>query len=430
MIGGASAGGSFSGLSSYLERDKKDREHLERVEWIEQRNLIYAENLQQAAREMDLVARGNERVEKPVYHLSISWSRDEQPTKEQMVAVADRTLKDLKLSEHQAVIVAHADEPYAHVHIMVNRVHPETGKVWSNSHDWRRIEASLRQQERDFGFKETPGHLHQLDGQQAPDRSASLSKGAYKAAVREGKIPFQQLVREVAREDFQRATDWEDLTERLARNGLRLEARHRGLVVTDGHEYAKSSSIDQDASRGQLEQRFCQRYQDYVEGRAQGGYERTREPTRGMSGLSQSSDDAENTVRRHAPGRAWDDVDALHREFQAYQRSLELKRERAKLLDDDERIQRALRGEMTPKQRHLLERDQKSIQLKLKVMPQRLDLTGQEQRLAKAFTRLRAAGMGAQMQRVLGKGGTQALAKLAASLMKHSFGQRGQGFER
>lgn len=334
------------------------------------------------------------------------------------------------MSEHQVVIVAHADEPYAHVHVMVNLVHPETGKVWSNSHDWRRIEASLRRQERDFGFKETPGHLHQLDGQQAPDRSASLSKGAYKAAVREGKIPFQQLVREVARTDFQQATDWADLTDRLQHGGLRLEARRHGLVVTDGYEYAKCSSIDRGASRGKLEQRFGQRYRDYVEGRARGDYERAGGPTRGASGSSHPSDDTKNAVRSTTPARAWDDVDALHEDFQAYVRALEVKRERGRLLKEHERVQRALQGEMTPKQRQLLEGDQKSIQAKLKTTPHRLDLTGQEQRLAKAFTRLRAAGMGAKMERVLGKGSFQVLAKLAAPVMKHSFGHRDQGFER
>lgn len=85
---------------------------------------------------------------------------------------------------------------------------------------------------------------------------------------------------------------------------------------------------------------------------------------------------------------------------------------------------------MTPKQRQLLEGNQKSIQSKLKAMPHRLDLTGQEQRLAKAFTRLRSAGMGAKMERVLGKGGFQVLAKLAMRVIKHSFGHRDQGFER
>jgi Relaxase/Mobilisation nuclease domain len=35
----------------------------------------------------------------------------------------------LGLEEHQAIILEHTDEPHEHVHIVVNRVHPETGKA-------------------------------------------------------------------------------------------------------------------------------------------------------------------------------------------------------------------------------------------------------------------------------------------------------------
>jgi hypothetical protein len=61
------------------------------------------------------------------------------------------------LQNHQALIVAHNDRQHPHVHIMLNRVHPERGTAWSNSWDFRRIEASLRAQEADLGLRVVPG---------------------------------------------------------------------------------------------------------------------------------------------------------------------------------------------------------------------------------------------------------------------------------
>ena len=92
----------FPGLAGYL-----DREH-ERVDWIESRNLP-TRDPQTAACLMRSAARDSERVHKPVYHLSISFDPGDPVDPETMRRVADRTLRDLGLQKHQALIVAHND---------------------------------------------------------------------------------------------------------------------------------------------------------------------------------------------------------------------------------------------------------------------------------------------------------------------------------
>ena len=108
-----------------------------------------------------------------------------------------------------------------------------------------------------------PGHLHQLEGQKRPDRSQSLSKGAYKGVVRDGVLPFQMLVRRVAGNDFEKARSWEELTRRLRGHGLKLEAQRSGLVVTDGAEYAKSSSVMPGISARKLAERFGETFAEF-----------------------------------------------------------------------------------------------------------------------------------------------------------------------
>src|SRR5262249_37146721 len=52
---------------------------------------------------------------------------EQQVTKEQMIETGQSFLKHMKLDEHQVLFVAHNDTRHPHVHLIVNRVHPETG---------------------------------------------------------------------------------------------------------------------------------------------------------------------------------------------------------------------------------------------------------------------------------------------------------------
>lgn len=63
----------------------------------------------------------------PVYAYSLAWAPDESPTPEAMKAAARETLTRLGLDGHEAILIAHNDEPHPHIHVIVNRVHPETG---------------------------------------------------------------------------------------------------------------------------------------------------------------------------------------------------------------------------------------------------------------------------------------------------------------
>ncbi len=256
MICASQLAQSFHAVARYLESPKSHREDRVRVAWIEGRNVISDENLQAAAREMTLVTAVDPRIRRPVLHMSISWAPEDDPSRSQMAEVSDRVLAKLNLQEHQAMLVAHGDEHYAHVHTIANRVHPITRRIRALGFYYREIEETMRKAEREMNFRETPGHYYQLPGQAPPDRRESLSKQAHKATQSRGEVPFQVLVRDAAEADFDAAGGWENLHARLDRHGLRLLPRGHGLVVTDGHEYAKCSSVARNASLRKLEARF------------------------------------------------------------------------------------------------------------------------------------------------------------------------------
>ena len=250
MIGNVNAlGKGFKGVTSYLESGK-DGQQLDRVDWIETRNLP-TRDPQSAARIMAATARDSTKTERAVYHFSISFDPGDAVDREAMRRVADRTLRDLGLQDHQALIVAHRDTPHPHVHVVVNRVNPETGRAWSNFRDYPRIEKSLRAQEVDMGLRVVPGKHARV-----PERDgAALARGPALGPAR-GDAAFVERVRAKAGPHLQGARSWAELERGFAEHGLSLRMKGRGMVVTDGRQEVKASDLFREASRYRLEKRL------------------------------------------------------------------------------------------------------------------------------------------------------------------------------
>ena len=142
----SSPGRSFSGVADYCLHDPRmpgeahHPESAERVEWTETRNLATSEG-ERAGRIMAATAEASpelkrlagvaatgRKLEKPVCHYSLSWAKDEKPERQEMRWAAQESLKALGMERHQALIVSHRDRQ-PHVHVIANRVDPESGKA-------------------------------------------------------------------------------------------------------------------------------------------------------------------------------------------------------------------------------------------------------------------------------------------------------------
>jgi hypothetical protein len=144
----------FTWLAAYLLGPERETGP-ERVEWTTTRNLPTSDP-ELAARVMRETAGQNASTKKPVYHIMLSAAPGDPIDRAMMERMADRVLDRLGLTEHQAVLVAHLDRPHHHLHIMVNRVHPETGRAWSTWQDWAPVMAVLREEERALGLQQVP----------------------------------------------------------------------------------------------------------------------------------------------------------------------------------------------------------------------------------------------------------------------------------
>jgi hypothetical protein len=252
MIAVASSGASFGRLANYLVRERTDGPA--RVAWSNTRNLP-TEDVKLAAYFMHATAAQNVRVEKPVYHLAVSFHPEDPVTRPMMERVADRLLTELKLTVYQAVIVAHADRSHPHMHLMINRIHPDSYRAWDRWMDWSITQRVLREEELALGLRQTRGRLHALEGQSLAHERPVVTGGEYREAHRSGVEPLVERVRAYATE-LRAAVSWDALHARLRVDGLRIERKGQGLVITDGDHQVKASRIHRELSFARLEGRI------------------------------------------------------------------------------------------------------------------------------------------------------------------------------
>lgn len=155
-------GGSFKGAFLYYMRDKGGNTR-ERVAWTRVENMItdcpdkawrvmaYTAQAQDRLKEASGQLRTGRKLEKPVFSFSLSWHPEQSPSADHMLDTARRAIGMLGLGGHQAVIIAHVDEPQPHVHVIVNRVHPLTGLAGDIRNSKRKFSDFAREYERASG---------------------------------------------------------------------------------------------------------------------------------------------------------------------------------------------------------------------------------------------------------------------------------------
>lgn len=158
----AARGASFAGAFAYYCHDKRAWT-TERVAWTQCLNLM-TDCAQKAWKRMAYTARYQEhlkrvsgqrmtgaKMQKPVFCYSLSWHPEQNPSEQSMMEAVMETLQMLGLTEHQAIIAAHRDEPHPHVHVIVNAVHPLTGLVAKLKNTKRKLSKFALNHERKEG---------------------------------------------------------------------------------------------------------------------------------------------------------------------------------------------------------------------------------------------------------------------------------------
>ncbi len=153
---------SFKGAYLYLMHDVKASTR-ERVDWTQTENMLtqdpdkswkvmaYTALNQDRLKEASGMSRAGRKTERPALTFSLAWHPEQSPDRDEMLATARRAIDAIGLSEHEALLVAHRDTPHKHVHVLINRIHPTTGRAATLSHSKRKLSALSHQLELEGG---------------------------------------------------------------------------------------------------------------------------------------------------------------------------------------------------------------------------------------------------------------------------------------
>lgn len=251
----------------------------DRVAWMEARNLETTDPLAASAI-MEATAAQNLRCKKPVYHFVLTFDpKDAKLGKvppEVLREIAGEAVERMGLTEHQMLIYAHKDTRHPHMHFLINRVHPVTGKAFDRHNDGLRLTELCRQIARERGLniprdRERIREREKVDDFDLVESLNQPAEGEYWQARREqretqiamGKDEIKVL-REKVQGHFYNAKDWHDLTARLGAQGVFLQRKGQGLVLAKGGRFAKLSQMGKGVRLTELEDRFGERFDAFM----------------------------------------------------------------------------------------------------------------------------------------------------------------------
>jgi hypothetical protein len=220
-------------------------------------------SVKSAAVEMETVAFTNVRCKDPVFHFILSWRELEVPTTEQADEAVQIALKELDLQNCQAIWALQNDTENRHVHVVVNRIHPETGKAIQPAGNWtyKALERAARKIEMAQGWEiEKTGRYHVdengLEETRMDELEPRISQTARDIEAHTGEKSAERTGQEIAAPIIREARDWEELHRKLAEQGIAFERKGSGAVLHIGGTVIKASQAGRDISLSKLEKKL------------------------------------------------------------------------------------------------------------------------------------------------------------------------------
>lgn len=226
-------GTSFKGAAQYVLHDVGTSDSADRVAWTATLNLptddpdlawrVMAATHYDAPRlkEMAGIKNTGRKSAASVMHITLSWPEADKDTltPEEMTAAAEATLAYLKADDRQAIIAAHTDTKHPHIHIIVNRVSLDDGRMLSSSNNWKKVQAWALKYEQERGRIDCPQR----------EINARLRKQGLKPRYKDrprSVVELEQLAGEIANDNDPAV---EATLSELRSGARKLGARNRAL---------------------------------------------------------------------------------------------------------------------------------------------------------------------------------------------------------
>lgn len=234
----------FAGLVNYITDEQNKTERLGHVAVTN----CQASTMQAVVSEVLATQRINTRAAgDKTYHLMVAFPPGETPDADVLMNIENRICSALGYGEHQRVSAVHHDTDHLHLHIAINKIHPERHTMHEPFQSYRTLAEICTKLEIEHGLQRVN---HQS--------RRSLFEG--RASDMEHHSGIESLVSWIRREcleEISGAQTWPELHQVMRENGLELRERANGLViVAEDGTMVKASTVARELSKSKLNARL------------------------------------------------------------------------------------------------------------------------------------------------------------------------------
>ena len=219
-----------------------------------------------SAQKAEMIALSLEAVKSkdPIDHWVLSWKSDEHPTTDQAKQAVEMFISHLGLNDHQYIWGLHDDTENMHVHIQVNRVHPDTLKVTkvNKGFDLNAAHQAIAIIEHTQGWSKETNARFDIENEkpiardQDPNKQKQPGSRQQDMEVQTGTKSAQRIAIEIAAPIIKQASSWQELHQQLAVHGMRYQIKGSGALLYVGDITIKPSDIHPTASLPKLQSRL------------------------------------------------------------------------------------------------------------------------------------------------------------------------------
>ena len=245
---------SFSGLVQYLcnQQNKQERVGKVRLSNCNSLDPIWAVQEVLATQAKNQRATGDK-----TYHMLISFAPGENPSPQALREIEERVASSIGLKEHQRISVVHHDTDNLHIHVAINKIHPQTFNMIEPYRAYKIFAETASKLEIELGLKIT-------NHQTRKNRSENLADDMEHHSGIESLINW---MKRHCKEKIEASNSWMGIHDILAEHGLMMRVKANGFVFCNAQGLTvKTSSISRTLSKKNLESRlglFVPCYSEY-----------------------------------------------------------------------------------------------------------------------------------------------------------------------
>ena len=181
-----------------------------------------------------------------IYHLLLSFPNGEVPDTATLRTIEERVVDALGYGEFQRVSAVHRDTDNIHVHVAINKIHPERLTIHTPFRDYQTLATVCRELEGELGLQRT-NHVR---------RQSLVASRAQDMETIGGRESLEGFIRRECAEALGVAPTWDGVHDILSSHGLHARRRGSGLVFGNGETYVRASTVGREFSLASLEARL------------------------------------------------------------------------------------------------------------------------------------------------------------------------------